>query len=171
MALEQRKLINTCVWWEFDWDLALSCALFSVLYPLNSTYARSRSFGLGRPRFAEPLTNISLEIDISVSGAALGGLQRYVSIQGLIVKEGGRVPITSQNINFSAVTDFISMHHRGKLECFKKQSCRISRQQTCMLFVQYILSLSFDLPYFFICWIPTRHFWGQENKIRAVSLC
>lgn len=42
----------------------------------------------GRPRFADPLTNITVEIDISVSGAALGGLQRYVSIQGLTVKEG-----------------------------------------------------------------------------------
>lgn len=120
MTLELGKLINTCVWWEFDWDLALFCVFFVcsfrlvlMLLPTDRLWLLLWIFG--RPRFAEPLTNITVEIDISVSGAALGGLQRYVSIQGLTLKEGGQVPITAQNINFSAVTDFISMHHRGKL--------------------------------------------------------
>jgi hypothetical protein len=55
-----------------------------------------------------------VEVDISVSGAALGGLQRYVIVHPLEVKEGGQVSITSQNINFSAVSDFLSMQHRGQ---------------------------------------------------------
>lgn len=62
--------------------------------------------------------NVTVEVDISVRGAALGGLQRYVVIHPLEVKEGGQVPITTRNINFSAVTDFISMQHRGKYHHF-----------------------------------------------------
>jgi len=65
-------------------------------------------------RFSDPLTNVTLEVEISVSGAALGGLQRYVTIQPLSVNEGGQVSITSRNINITAVSEFISMQHRGQ---------------------------------------------------------
>jgi hypothetical protein len=54
-------------------------------------------------------------MDISVSGAALGGLQRYVSITPLSLKEGSQVSITNHNVNLSAVADFINIHHRGTL--------------------------------------------------------
>jgi len=52
-------------------------------------------------------------MDISVSGAALGGLQRYVTLQPLSLKEGSQVSITNHNVNLSAVADFINIHHRG----------------------------------------------------------
>lgn len=55
-----------------------------------------------------------VEIDVSVSGAALGGLQRYVSITPLVLKEGAQVAITNRYINLTAISDFISMHHRGE---------------------------------------------------------
>ena len=51
---------------------------------------------------------------MSVSGAALGGLQRYVSITPLVLKEGAQVAITNRYINLTAISDFISMHHRGE---------------------------------------------------------
>ncbi|CAG7786715.1 unnamed protein product, partial [Allacma fusca] len=66
-------------------------------------------------RYADPLDNVTLEIDVSVSGAALGGLQRYVSIQPLMLKEGTQVTISSANVNLTAIKDFISMQQRGNI--------------------------------------------------------
>jgi len=60
------------------------------------------------------VTQIVVEVDISVSGAALGGLQRYVSVQPLELEEGGKASIEFSNLNFSAVSDFIALHQRGK---------------------------------------------------------
>lgn len=49
-----------------------------------------------------------------MSGAAVGGLDRYVGVVGVEVKEGGAVPITERNLNLSAVEEFIAAQHSGE---------------------------------------------------------
>ncbi|OXA39675.1 Chondroitin sulfate proteoglycan 4 [Folsomia candida] len=88
----------------------------SVLYEHSKSGGdKDRIRLIASSKYADPLPNIWLDVDISVSGAAVGGLDRYVGVVGVEVKEGGAVPITERNLNLSAVEEFIAAQHSGNV--------------------------------------------------------
>ncbi|ROT64209.1 hypothetical protein C7M84_017860 [Penaeus vannamei] len=60
--------------------------------------------------FAEPLKNQEFHIEISVASPRGGGLERYLGLAPLVVAEGGQATVRQDNLNLSAVLEFIETY-------------------------------------------------------------
>lgn len=57
--------------------------------------------------FAEPLKDLEFHLEISVASPRGGGLKRYLGLAPLVVAEGGQATVRPDNLNLSAVLEFI----------------------------------------------------------------
>ncbi|KAG7163020.1 Chondroitin sulfate proteoglycan 4-like 1, partial [Homarus americanus] len=57
--------------------------------------------------FAEPLKNQEFHVEVSVASPGGGGLERYLGLAPLVVAEGGQATVRPDNLNLSAVLEFI----------------------------------------------------------------
>ncbi|KAK4294140.1 hypothetical protein Pmani_033209 [Petrolisthes manimaculis] len=57
--------------------------------------------------FAEPIRDQEFHIEVSVASPQGGGLERYLGLAPLVVAEGGQATVRQDNLNLSAVVEFI----------------------------------------------------------------
>nr|XP_053643918.1 chondroitin sulfate proteoglycan 4-like isoform X2 [Cherax quadricarinatus] len=57
--------------------------------------------------FAEPLKDQEFHVEVSVASPGGGGLERYLGLAPLVVAEGGQATLRPDNLNLSAVVEFI----------------------------------------------------------------
>lgn len=57
--------------------------------------------------FAEPLKDQDFHVEVSVASPQGGGLERYLGLAPLVVAEGGQATVRPDNLNLSAVLEFI----------------------------------------------------------------
>uniref|UniRef100_A0A0P4W161 Cadherin domain-containing protein n=1 Tax=Scylla olivacea TaxID=85551 RepID=A0A0P4W161_SCYOL len=57
--------------------------------------------------FAEPLRDQEFHLEISVASPRGGGLEKYLGLAPLVVAEGGQATVRPDNLNLSAVLEFI----------------------------------------------------------------
>nr|XP_045596227.1 chondroitin sulfate proteoglycan 4-like [Procambarus clarkii] len=57
--------------------------------------------------FAEPLKDQEFHVEVSVASPGGGGLERYLGLAPLVVAEGGQATVRPDNLNLSAVMEFI----------------------------------------------------------------
>ena len=87
-----------------------SKVIFEHTKPLSQLSTQDTfTFDIRTP-FAEPLEDVKFLIDISVSGAGGNELGRYLQLKPLKVKEGGSVALKIDNLNISAVSEYLSKY-------------------------------------------------------------
>ncbi|XP_053634278.1 chondroitin sulfate proteoglycan 4 [Cherax quadricarinatus] len=60
--------------------------------------------------FTEPLKNQKFRVEVSVTSRGGGGLERYLGLAPLVVAEGGQATVRPDNLNLSAVMEFIESY-------------------------------------------------------------
>lgn len=87
-----------------------SRVFFEHIRPFSELSARDMFvFDVESP-FAEPLKDQEFHLEISVASPTGGGLERYLGLAPLVVAEGGQATVRADNLNLSAVSEYIESY-------------------------------------------------------------
>ncbi|XP_068247623.1 LOW QUALITY PROTEIN: chondroitin sulfate proteoglycan 4-like [Palaemon carinicauda] len=87
-----------------------SRVFFEHIRPFSELSARDMFvFDVESP-FAEPLKDQEFHLEISVASPTGGGLERYLGLTPLVVAEGGQATVRADNLNLSAVSEYIESY-------------------------------------------------------------